>query len=484
MRLNPFTLFYLALILSFSAKSNISEPIVKIGQLTKIHNHYYIEDENNLLTKISINPIIRDKMASLTSDLYNVNYQFKFELEKSIYSPTRVVNKIPTLVGGSQTIFGTLTKTPEGFYIHNIKVIFEKTKVVGGHAFDEASINYFLNKRVIAEVNHYGKNRPAIIQSINLLDYFIPSNTYDPIGYNLNNKNFTKKIKFLLNEMNSNEISKSTSGLKTVIYKDKKNPVTASDQILILTLSGRQGGAPGGAAGHYAAGMGKIENGLIRGEIFNAYVNNSKDILSSHISLESYFSHLVQGQNVYRPTYTLLLYGIDKNKLNSIRNDVDVFHSKLRTSFNTITPQLNCTTVTNTALKKVNFFGATHEPKNSLKHSWKLIPLSLHAIFGGIKEVPKEVKTLNYLFRKHPEFYIPRPSFNNYLRAIKTKRTLKKWGVKKVEYIFMPQIPSSRPIGGTAYNEIIEAAQAIKLHKDKSKFNEIQLNNMLDKIID
>src|SRR5690606_6145340 len=99
----------------------------------------------------------------------------------------------------------------------------------------------------------------------------------------------------------------------TVFEKEEVKP---GDHALIITLSGRQGDSFGSVNGHFVAGLAQVRPDYsLRGEVSNAYVTNGKDILSANTSLTNYFSHLVQGQNVYRPTYTLIVYGVDGKKL-------------------------------------------------------------------------------------------------------------------------------------------------------------------------
>jgi hypothetical protein len=214
----------------------------------------------------------------------------------------------------------------------------------------------------------------------------------------------------------------------------------------------------------------------LRAEVSNAYVTNEKDILSGNTSLTSYYSHLVQGQNNYRPTYTLIVYGIDKAKLKQFRDALEASHIDFREKELEITPQFNCTTETVKALKAAGIEGDYLQFDNHLK---KAISSPLY-LFGGMG------KTLNFALGNDASRFHPRPAFESFVRAFESEKYRKKLGVTRVDYVFYNQLKSNRPVGGMALGEPFRAGTFKKYYEEfeKNETTKLSKKELSEKLIE
>jgi hypothetical protein len=246
--------------------------------------------------------------------------------------------------------------------------------------------------------------------------------------------------------MPKNENSQKETSFRTTLYENQE--IKGGDHALIIALSGREGDSFGAVYGHFAAGLAEVKEDLsLRGEISNIYVTNTKDI--------------VQGQNIYRPTYTMIIYGLNKKTLKQYRDSLEVLHIKLRTKNTLITPQFNCTTETIKALKDIEVEGNYIQINNYLS-GLATYPLKLSKIKG---------KMVQYALANDPSRYQPTPAFQGLIKTFLSDKARKKLGVKRVDYIFYAQIPSQRPVGGMALESIWKASKFKKLY-DMYEVNE------------
>ena len=63
-------------------------------------------------------------------------------------------------------------------------------------------------------------------------------------------------------------------------------------------------------------------------------------------------------------------------------------------------------------------------------------------------ELWDQKRSLQYLLWKDPNWYLPRAAFEGYLAKLKS--IIRKFKIKRVDYIFHAQTPSDRPVGGAA----------------------------------
>lgn len=244
--------------------------------------------------------------------------------------------------------------------------------------------------------------------------------------------------KFIEKTVYKNEISKSQNTFRKIIYNKKGYQAKPGESVFLVTLSGRQGDS-------FGAGLGEVKEDLsLRAEVSNAYVVNGKDILSGNTSLTNYFSNLVQGQNNYRPTYTFIVYGMDKSKLQKFRDFLEPSHILFRTQDLDITLEFNCTTETAKGLSLAGIVG--NHKRTALNRTLDLnnlaIPLRLASKLG------EAAQAFAFTASHDKEDFQPRPAFHSYIDSLKNKKVMKELGIKRMDYVFYAQIPSTRPVGG------------------------------------
>ncbi len=419
------------------------------GFIRKEGPQFYIENSKEKLL-IEADEKISRSLPSLESPSFVVqsnNRPYAFEFKGQRNGNSFQLGQVPTNTPGPVEVRGVLEfDTSTGSYsISGRNAIFGYTKTLSGYEFDEISKQYFVGKDVIAEGELNDKGE-FVMQALTPADIFSAT----PASFQKGGKDF------ILKEMVKNENSQSRypEAFKRSVFT--KSEIQPGDTALIVTHSGRQGDSFGSVNGHFVAGLAEVRNDLtLRGEVSNAYVTNGKDILSGNTSLTNYFSHLVQGQNVYRPTYTLVLYGVAKEKLQLFRNALEASHIEFRTKKLDITPQFNCTTETIKALADAGIKSKYSQADNTLA-GLGTKPLVL---FGETAE------TIQFALANDPSRYHPRAAFNSFVKAAFDKNFQKKHGIKRVDYIFYPQIPSRRPVGGIALESIWKVNKYKKLYE-------------------
>lgn len=414
------------------------------GKLELIDGSFHIVNNHEVIP-ITTSTKIKKSLSSLETPSFvtqSNHRKYTFEFKGKRTSKGFKLDQVPTNIAGPIGMKGFLLKdeATNQYLINGYKAIFGYTKKLNGHSFDEISKNFFIGQKVFAE-GYLDEDGIFVINAVtpeNLFSASRPTPLPDIIQRELDDKGTWK---FIFNSMNKNKFSQIDDSFRTTIYTDKKNPVAIGDDFLVITLGGRQGDTFGSVNGHMVAGIGVVKEDMdLRGEVSNAYVTNGKDILSGNVSLTNYFSHLVQGQNIYRPTYTFIAYGVDKKKLKIFRDALESSHIKFRTTKLDITPQFNCTTETIKALNKAGINGHYRKWDNTLMR-YITYPL---IIFGEVGE------DINYTFGNDASIYQPRPAFESFARVFLKDKARRALGIKRVDYIFYAQTPSNRPIGGAA----------------------------------
>lgn len=461
----------LAVLIAFHSLSVFSSTPLR-GTLSKSGPDYYIDNGTESL-RIQTSGAILSTLPSLEAPTFMTQankkpytFQMKGEKQNGMFS----LSETPTLVGGKARLKGVLEfDEASGTYVldgHPLQLGY--TKVNNGYSIDLNSIAGLKGQRIVAD-GEIGQNNEFLLQA------FLPEKVLSTSVSEVE----SEPLDFVLKKMPLNENSQGKESFrKTLFVKDGHQKLKKGDTALLITLSGRQGDTFGSVNGHFVAGLGSVnQEGLLDGEISNAYVSNDKDILSSHTDIINYFGHLVQGQNVYRPTYTLVAYGISPEKLKQFRDAMEESHITLRTQKLTITPEVNCTTETIKALKNVGIKGKYNQLNNKL---YGILSYPLRTIKPG--------KTLNYIFANDPARYHPRTAFDSFARAFLNKKTLQKHGIVRVDYIFIPQIPSNRPVGGIAMGSIWKVSKFKKLYEKyevnpETKLSAEELRPKLEEIL-
>ena len=407
------------------------------------------------------------------------------ELKGDIEEETIKVSQTPTIFGGVESLNGFFTHIQDDLYsVDGVKAKFGRTKPIYGIPFDAQSKRHYINK----EVNVQGEYREENGEKIFFINAILEK---DLISAKENIHNAPEEFKanpfeFVLNEMPKNEHSQKRVPFRGTLAKKKNHKAKSGDNVLIITLSGRQGDAPGSAGGHFAIGMGKVQDDLsIKGETFNFYFEGPKEVLAGNTDLISYFGHLIQGQQNYRPTYTVYVHGISQEDLKKVRDDFEIQLNRVRVEKGLeITPGYNCTTTSNYALRKIGIYGKHHNLGKrmlDIQNLGYINPFSWGANNAGNGgSTIGKVRVVSYVSTRDPEHYVPRNAFESFIKNFESKRWRKRKGITQVDYVFIPQTPSRRQVGGISYNEVLsEGNKIIKFSKER-KENIDTINKALD----
>lgn len=440
------------------------------GFLVSEGENFFIKNSEKKL-RIITSDTIKKSLPSLEKPSFVVQSNgrpYAYEFKGTIKGQEFHLDQVPTNIPGPVELRGVLTVEDGQYQLAGKRARFGYVKNLNGYEFDEISRQYFVGKEVWVD-GEYDEDGVFVMQALTLADILSASRA----DFQDNGK------KFILEEMTKNENSQKNypdAFRKTVFEKEEVKP---GDHALIVTLSGRQGDTFGSVNGHFVAGLAEVREDMsLRGEVSNAYVTNGKDILSGNTGLANYFSNLVQGQNVYRPTYTLVIYGISGERLQKFRNALEASHIEFRTKKLDITAQFNCTTETVKALADAGIKGKYVQAGNFFAGIFSS-PLLL---FG---ETPE---TLHYALSNDPARYQPRPAFDSFVNASFDKKFRKKLGVKRVDYIFYPQIVSNRPVGGIALGSIWGVTKYKGLYEKyeenkDTKLSPEELRGMLEEVL-
>jgi len=451
--------YFLIVSCALSALSAHSSEFIT-GQITKKGESFYISNSGENY-RLESTPLILKSIPSLYAPVYvkqsnHIPYTYEFKGERS--GQTFKLEQVPTNVPGPDVLKGVLKydKKTKRYEIDGKEARFGYTKILNGYQFDEISKNSMIGKDLLVE-GFFDQDGVFVMQALTPRGLFSATKA----------SHYKNAKKLVLDLMPKNVNSQGKKPFRTTLFEGKGQGVEKGDHALIITMSGRQGDSFGSVNGHFVAGLATVKEDLsLRGEVSNAYVTNGKDILSGNTSLTNYFSHLVQGQNIYRPTYTLIAYGIDEAKLKQFRDALEASHIEFRTKELEITGQFNCTTETVKALANAGIKGQYKQLMNSLT---------------GVLTAPLRIlgdngETINYALANDPSRYQPRPAFESFFRAFMLEHTRQELGIKRVDYVFYPQIASNRPVGGTALNTIWQVNKYKKLYEKYEENKETALS--------
>ncbi|PIK15232.1 hypothetical protein [Halobacteriovorax sp. JY17] len=448
------------------------------GTLSKVGDQILLKSQD----KSRVIDISKEFAFTLDSKVLN-SPNYIFEFVGDITDSKVVTKQSPTIVAGDDELVGTLEKKEDGsLYIGDQKVKFGRTKEIYKISFDQKSKDSFVGKNIIAQGNYLDD---AFEMNAIVLDDLISANTQ--VQFQVPQGFESDPEEFIIEEMAKNIHSQSMVPFRAPVY-DSKKKVYPGESVLVITLSGRQGDSPGAAGGHFTVGMGTVQEDMsIKGEVSNFYFEGPKEVLAGNTDLVSYFGHFIQGQQNYRPTFTLFIYGVDKNKLKYVRDYLEVENHKVRTEKGLeITPGYNCTTTSNDALREVGIKGSH---RNFLRTVFDVQNLSLiNPLRYGSRNAGTEgtldtLRTISYALSEDPEHYVPRAAFNSYVKNFSSKRKNKKLGVKRVDYLFMPQTPSARQIGGMSYDQPIKEGKKV-IDYDKKREARIARENTAKEILE
>jgi hypothetical protein len=421
------------------------------GVLTNLNDQFAVQTQQALIP-VQFAESQKEAVASLIGKARFV----QVEVSRS-HNGALVADRIPTIVSGDRTLSGLLTSTmtAEGrveYEVNGLPIAFGDTKQVNGAMFDEQSMEYYVGKKINARATI--QNGVYVVQSIMRADVLSaqPAAVIDEgLAQKIEEGFFKNPSDYLKKLLKSRKSTGSSDWMKTTLFENKSTEVQPNDYALVISASGRQGDSMGAVNGHFAVGIVKVGQDMqLKGEMFNFYVINEKQIIPGDVELTDYFGHLISGQSNYRPTFTMMLYGMDSDRLMKVRDQLDRFHSIFRTTSRKITCDINCASMSVQALADVDIFGSQRN-KN---------PAAFPRL-SEMKELPPKIsflKTVLFLFKTKRAEFMPGPALMSFLENI--PQLNEKFSMKRVDIIVGGQTPSSRLRGGSPtdgiFNELTE----------------------------
>ncbi len=412
-------------------------------------------------------------------------YQFAFD-EKLLNSPDYVfelvgnrdgdeflIEATPTLVADIEDLSGLLHEKAGQLYIGEQKAKLGRTKIIHESEFDRQGLEYYLNSEVLSQGHYEGED--FVINALLQKNLITSKGDLYPPPLELKEMD---PFKFVLNELPKNEFSQRRDSWRAVLHCDDGYIPEEGEAILIVTLSGRQGDDPSSSGGHFAIGMGEVlKDGSILGETFNFYFEGEKEVLAGNTDLVSYFGHLIQGQQNYRPSYTIYVYGVSPDDLKKVRDEYEMDLHRVRTEPGLrITPGYNCATTSNQHLKKIGI-------KGNHKNLWervrklrrqiaKINPLAWRAKGTSKEGLLGKARFISYILKTDLAEFMPRPALESFIKNFSSEKRRKKMGIKRVDYVFLSQLPSTRQVGGMSYDSLREASKIVGFSEERSRRRE------------
>ena len=243
------------------------------GTLEKTGNGYVISHSEGLTPIIADETVLRS-LPSLESPSYVTQsngkkyaFEFKGEYEGNNFK----LAQVPTNIAGTENLNGVLefNLVQNAYTINGQEVKFGYTKVLNGYAFDDISKQSFLGTEVETE-GHINEDGIYVINAI------MPKGLFSAEISNSLPASIAEQLEaeqpwtFYLNTIFKNEISKSQNSFRHTVVNDAQNPAVPGDSFIVFTLGGRQGDSFGSVNGHFAAGLGTVNEDMsLRGEISN-----------------------------------------------------------------------------------------------------------------------------------------------------------------------------------------------------------------------
>ncbi|WP_395167363.1 hypothetical protein [Francisella salimarina] len=373
--------------------------------------------------------------------------------QNQINDNTLYINDVPTAISGSERLTGVLVRQNRDLYLkvgdQDIPVKFIEAVDFRGNHFDQKSIDYYLNKKVnvIAEFDH----GVLYISAIVISNVFESINNLFPLDSNYKKLIEEDYVEFVTDTLMEDALSKNLEPFKATLFDDAK--VKNGDHVLIISLSGRQGDDLVTVGGHFVLGEATVKHGQLENfSFYNFYTTkNKKLMMPAKVSYEDYFGHLSQGQQNYRPTYTLLVYGVDKDKIKKMAEVIGRDLEYMRTSGDTGGISYDCVNTALHALYKSEFI----ENPNFL---------GLESFYTPPKDYTKgKYSYFNnswYYILNTKRVFLPRSGFEYVLENIET------FNPKRVDFVFYNQTPSGRPVGGAPIAGVLKYFR-ISLHSNE-----------------
>ena len=410
--------------------------------------------ETNSGLKVKINKQSYEIVANRNISKYIKSYEInrsKFIFFGEVKGNKYFMAKTPQIISSKTELSGLLIKKENQLVLqtetNSYNLTFMTPVDYYGNQFDEKSINFFLNKnvRVLARQN---EEESEIIVSAILEQHLYSASKIEGelLPRNQINDYNSNRLTYIFEDMQTNELAQSLSSFRETLIGDNQ-VVSPGDKALVVTYAGRQGDDLAAAGGHFAVGSALVKEDLsLDMEIQNFYPRkNEKDIIPGHIHHLDYFGGVSTGQANYRPQWTIIAYGIDKDRLDRMRAAVDFTYDFIRSNDNVFSTFLNCTTSSWNALKSIGINGVHN--RGTLRRLRYLAFLNPMYHLRSTTSTPRQI---SYVLAKSKGEFLPRAAFES---AVSDYKSI---GAKRIDIIFHQQLISGRPQGGTAYNELKE----------------------------
>lgn len=451
------------------------------GRLFKDDDHVIKLDSP--ISNRPFNLIIPDAYLFAFDDKMLGSPDYIFELVGKREGDNFLVAAVPTIVADVEDLEGALELKEDQLYLAGKKVKLGRTKLIHGSKFDDQGLSYYLDKEVLSQ-GHWEED-VFVINALIEKNLITSTGSLCPAPDEMSGMD---PFKFVLEELPKNEFSQKRNSWRSVLHSDENYSPKEGDGVLIVSLSGRQGDDPSSSGGHFAIGMGKVlEDGRVLGETFNFYFEGEKEVLAGNTDLVSYFGHLIQGQQNYRPSYTIYAYGVSSDDLKKVRDEYEKDLHRVRTEEGLkITPGYNCATTSNEHLKKIGIKGRHNnfwvEVRKLRTQIAKLNPLGWKAKGTSKDGILGKARFISYILKTDLAEFMPRPALESFIRNFSKSKRRKKMGIKRVDYVFMAQLPSTRQVGGMSFDSLRDASKIVNFSEERKRRikEEIDAKEVLD----
>ena len=403
-----------------------------------------------------------------------------FKFEGSIEAETYKLSKVPQIASGREVI-GTFVSFSTGNYLEvsenglsrRVPVKLKKGVDYMGNSFDQKSADHYSGKKVRVLIN--GEQEISAIVEQDL--YSAKTNNAFALSEDVQKLLDANPLNFTMKEMPKNRYQQRLKSFRATI-QGKEHQVKEGDLALVVTLAGRQGDDPTAVGGHFAVGKAKVNQDLsLDMEISNFYPGkNGKDIIPGHIHHLDYFGGISSGQTNYRPQMTAIIYGMTEADLDKMRKRLDPIFAHMRTTADPGGVNFNCTTASWKGLRKMKVRGTHNRGIKALRKILVTNP------FYFIGKRTAKTRQLSYIIAQDKGEFLPRSAFNSFLKGLKFMKN----SPSRVDLVFHAQLPSNRPIGGTAIDQLKEYTKADKIEKQRIEENRgvEWVKEQLDQIVD
>lgn len=404
-------------------------------------------------------------------------------VEPMLINLLHVLLAATVMAAGPVPLQGILTRHSGGYLLDNrIPLRFAQAAPVNGTRFNARSERFFSNGavRLLAiPPGEAGNEEPSATHLVTAIVQDGPLRiTGDPARSDHHRRFSSEGFAFVEGGLFANENTQVSHHFEETVFVKPGYAPRPGDGALIISLSGRQGDDLTAAGGHFAAGAGTLredEEGLwLDGDLFNIYVRNEKGIIPGVTPWAEYFGGITGGQDNYRPTWTMVVYGVQPERLRRLRESFESHYPLFRSGELELTLNYNCTTITVQALAAIGVYG-THRRGVNGSADYPLIPAQpqVPPVLVGIPDY------VSYLFSHDFREVFPRNAWVSILGNLQWLKSHERLNIDRVDLIFQPQVPSSRMLGGAPANDLGDGRR-LYMHAHETPEEVFEALNQID----